>query len=104
MPAFIGTRRRFLLGLGATLAAPAIVRASSLMKIVAPSEAATAVEAMVEGRVPVPGKTLLSTAQITREAVRLFMESNELFRRADTALALDMAFYRAVPDASVALN
>lgn len=55
-------RRSFITGLVALVAAPAIVRAGSLM-------------AVNSGLVP--GNTLLTIDQITREAVRLFQHCNQ---------------------------
>ena len=65
-------------GLGALFAAPAIVKASSLM-VVAPTEIIT---------VPA-GNSLLTIHQITREACRLFVNSNAFIRQIDRQYRLD---------------
>lgn len=73
MTVFIPSRRGFLTGLAAALAAPAIVRVSSLMP--------------VKALVPVTGNrnALLTIDMITREAVRLLTGPNQFL--------MDLAFY-----------
>lgn len=59
-------RRKFLLGLGAFIASPAVVKASSLMPVRAYSQG-----------IVIRGNSLLLIEQITRDAVRLFTNSNK---------------------------
>jgi hypothetical protein len=79
-------RRGFLLGLGAALAAPAIVRAESLMRV-AQISAGLVRQPIVASIRP---NSLLSVTQITREAVRLFLNSNVLLKAVDRQY--DLAF------------
>lgn len=71
-------RRGFLLGLGASaLAAPAVVKAASLMPVKAPPLIAPP-RRLYPGYGP--GNNLLTIDQITREAIRLWLNSNEFIR------------------------
>lgn len=77
------SRRGFLKGLVGVVAAPAIVHVTSLMPIHAWDlgvEDATAITVM-------RGNTLLTIHQITREAVRLFRNSNSYLRQIDEQYA-----------------
>jgi hypothetical protein len=68
--AAINSRRGFLLGLGSLLAAPAVVRVSSLMPI--------------RGEpLWVPTNSLLTINMITREAVKLWNNSNKFIQVID---------------------
>lgn len=67
------TRRGLIRGLGLLLAAPAIVRVSSLMPI-RPERALL---------LPSSRVTLLTMSEITREAVRLFRNSNMFLQEMD---------------------
>jgi hypothetical protein len=70
------SRRGFLAGFGALLvAAPAIVRAGSLMPIA--GEKFVSRPALVYSK---ELRTILTVRQITREAIRLFENSNEFLR------------------------
>lgn len=73
-------RRSVLLGLGALFAAPAIVKASSLMKV-APTEIWR----------PLPHQ-LLTIDQITREAVERFVNSNEAIKEMNRQYEADYKF------------
>jgi hypothetical protein len=72
----LSSRRGFLGGLLALVAAPAIVRASSLMpvKVLPPKEVLDGL--FVDEVYPVTENTLLTVRQITREAIRLWKNSN----------------------------
>jgi len=74
-------RRSFLAGLGALFAAPAIVKASSLM-VCAPTEIIS----------PTAGNAYLTINQITRESILLFAQNNAFLRqleRQEARLTLD---------------
>jgi len=73
-------RRSILVGLGALFAAPAIVKAASLMKVT-PTEIIRA-----------PNYNYLTVDQITREAVRRFADCNKFMQEIDKQYAEDLAF------------
>lgn len=68
------SRRGFLGGLLAVVSAPAIVRVENLMALPKPEILIPQVETAVEYALRT--NTLLTIEQITREAIRLFMNSN----------------------------
>ncbi len=75
------SRRGFLAGLVSCLAAPAIVRAASLMPV----------RGLVYA-LPATNNSLLTIEMITREAVRLFTNSNQFLHNIDRQYAdLDFA-------------
>ena len=65
-------RRKFLIGLASLIAAPAVVRASSLMPVKALIK-----PPIVLNRID---NSYLSIEEITREAVKLFNQSNEFLK------------------------
>ncbi len=65
-------RRGFLLGLGSLIVAPAIVRAGSLMPV-----------KVYRPGIIIGSNSFLLIKQITRDAVRLFCNSNEFIERID---------------------
>ena len=69
-------RRSFLTGLVSLMAAPAIVRASSLM----PIKLFDPVQSLSAGGV----NSRLAISMITREAIKLFSQSNEFLRYINT--------------------
>ncbi len=69
--------------LGGLICAPAIVRASSLMPIKAFFEAAPIIA---------PSNTLLTINQITREAIRLFANSNAFIQKCNAEYDPEFAF------------
>jgi len=71
-------RRAFLRGALSLIASPAIVRATSLMPI----------RAFLIAPAPPSPKTLLTIELITREAVRLFRNSNHLLEETSDGLRL----------------
>jgi len=75
-------RRRFLTSLTALIAAPAIVRVSSLMPVRGWEETLSSEEIIREayGRLP---NSLLTINAITREAVALFKRSNAFLVQID---------------------
>lgn len=78
------SRRSLFSGLGALIAAPAIVKVASLMP--------------VRGIVmPVRRGDYLTLAQITREAVKLWCNSNSFITDLDRQYAEDFGFYVAEP-------
>lgn len=83
--ALVLPRRGFLRGIGALIAAPAIVRAASLMPIgVFGEEEVAYVPLQFE-----PGSnTLLPMRMITREAIRLWKNSNEFVAQIDREYAI----------------
>lgn len=75
------SRRSFLGGLAAALAAPAIVKVSSLMPV-----RATVIRPS--------NNALLTIDQLTQEVVRLFAESNAFLEQINEQYARNMAFYQ----------
>ncbi len=71
-------RRSILTGLVALVAAPAIVKVSSLMPVNAALQ---------------PRFDYMSLNEITREAVRLFKDSNVFLKELDAQYAMDRMFY-----------
>lgn len=69
----VPTRRGFITGMAALVAAPAIVRIESLMPM----------RSLVPAIPLARGNTLLSLNQITREAVRLWKNSNAFIHQLD---------------------
>lgn len=80
MTLLIPSRRGFLTGLVATLATPAVVRAASLMPVAAPRLISVGDICTLQSG----GRNLLTIDMITREAVRLFRNSNEFLRNIDS--------------------
>lgn len=72
------SRRGLIAGIGALIAAPAIVKASSLMPV---TGGIVTRPALV--RWPYAGKSLLTINQITREAIKLFCNSNQFIQNID---------------------
>jgi hypothetical protein len=73
----VPSRRGFLAGLGAILAAPAIVRVASLMPVKALAPDFMTLDEYAERVLaPTVNNRLLTIDLITREAVRLFKNSN----------------------------
>lgn len=92
------TRRGFLGLLGIGLAAPAIVRASSLMPISAIGLEWDGIREYWEGEVrliPPPRNGLLTLDQITREAIELWKNSNQFLLNIQGQH--DVAFAGSVP-------
>lgn len=78
----VPTRRGFLQGLGLIIAAPAIIRIDRLMRVVSVDMAALEAEIMAD---PLFRRnSLLTINDITREAIRLFKNSNEFIRKIDS--------------------
>ena len=78
MTGLVLPRRRFLLGLSALIAAPAIVRATSLMPVKVVEENGA------KSMICFPSVNgLLTLSQITREAVILFKNTNMFLQRVD---------------------
>lgn len=91
------SRRGFLGGLAAALAAPAIVAAPSLMPIRAPALVLAPSGLLVPRRNP-----LLTIGMITREAVKLWVNSNELLR--NIAAEWDDEFYNSHAEIGTSLR
>lgn len=87
-------RRGFLGGLVAAFAAPAIVHATNIMSIKAPGLLLPGrYDVSPSGLSPVCSKNqLLAINQITREAVRLFRNSNKFIQAIDREYEKDFAF------------
>lgn len=77
----VPTRRGFLAGLLSALAAPAIVRASSLMPI-----------SVSRQSLLVNQNSLLTIDMITREAIKLFKSSNAFIQELNKEYEKDFAF------------
>lgn len=99
------SRRGFFSGLVALVAAPAIVRVESLMVLPAPAKIIlpeglvkfTPIETAVEYATH---SNLLTINQITREAVRLFQNSNSFIRSMNARWQSDFAFANGARESS----
>lgn len=83
-------RRGFLLGasalVGSALAAPAIVRAASIMRVASLRETVYGIDLGVDGTTSIvllSKNGLLTLEQITREAIALWLQSNEFVNHYD---------------------
>lgn len=90
----VPSRRGFLQGLALIIAAPAIVRASNIMRVVPVDIAALEAEIMAD---PLfyepPPNALLTINMITRAPIRMFKDSNALIRSFDRDMALRESAY-----------
>lgn len=75
-------RRSFLLGFGACLASPAIVKAESLMRLISPKK--PTIIMVKEIRI----NSLLTIDEITRKVIELFKNSNAFLQAAQDAKPL----------------
>lgn len=88
------TRRGFLGGLLAVVSAPAIVRVESLMALPAPAKLIIPQEVLFEQASIVwqSGNNLLTVDMITREAVKLFQNSNAFIQELNAEYEKDRIF------------
>lgn len=82
-------RRSILKGLVALIAAPAIIKVGSIMPI---------------NSGLVPGNSYLAICDITREAVRLFHNSNEFIKELDEQYKDDRAYYEGMQWSQAEMN
>lgn len=100
------TRRGFIGGLIGAVVAPAIIKTPGLLMPIKPKlitnsveidylwveEAAEVPEAAFNGIAALPSNSLLTIEMITREAVRLFRNSNAFIRSLDAQFEREFAF------------
>lgn len=79
----VPSRRRFITGLVASFAAPAIIRIENLMPV-------RTVEEMLVEEFKQSGNCLLTMNMITRQAIRLFLNNNKFIRNAN--IQYELAF------------